>query len=279
MSFRTYGRNAAKRKPNVQPETLNDDEIPPFKRAKVSPDGQPQSQPASPAKLTKRMLGRSKTDSSIGSAASSTFSTPDNSPVKSLNGRSLARTPSLPIPVLSLPSRTLSESEPIAPRRKSSSARTYAGNSRTYLASYPVASGSLASTDEQDEDNDFAGRESYASLRMRWGVDNSEDDPYPPPPPLLSPTKSSTSTRSISRTNSVTSTPSGSPVKGGGRSSKGKARALVDELMPISNGLMNPLKSITELRLKGESRRFLDDVGYLFEGMQKEGGIGLRRAT
>ena len=48
--------------------------------------------------------------------------------------------------------------------------------------------------------------------------------------------------------------------------------------MSIPNGMMNPLKSITELRSKGESRRFLDEVGYLFEGMEAAGGIGLRRA-
>ncbi|KAG6879928.1 hypothetical protein C0992_009283 [Termitomyces sp. T32_za158] len=41
---------------------------------------------------------------------------------------------------------------------------------------------------------------------------------------------------------------------------------------------MNPLKSITELRSKGESRRFLDEVGYLFEGMDSSVGVGLRRA-
>jgi hypothetical protein len=42
--------------------------------------------------------------------------------------------------------------------------------------------------------------------------------------------------------------------------------------------MMNPLKSISELRNKGESRRFLDEVGYLFEGLDPKCGVGLRRA-
>ncbi|KAF8137030.1 hypothetical protein EV363DRAFT_1156822 [Boletus edulis] len=47
--------------------------------------------------------------------------------------------------------------------------------------------------------------------------------------------------------------------------------------LPI--GMMNDLKSITELRSKGESRRFLDEVGYLFEGLDGSSAIGLRRAS
>jgi len=42
--------------------------------------------------------------------------------------------------------------------------------------------------------------------------------------------------------------------------------------------MMNPLKSISELRNKGESRRFLDEVGYLFEGLDSKCGIALRRS-
>lgn len=42
--------------------------------------------------------------------------------------------------------------------------------------------------------------------------------------------------------------------------------------------MMNPLKSITELRSKGESRRFLDEVGYLFEGMDHSNTTGLKRS-
>lgn len=87
-------------------------------------------------------------------------------------------------------------------------------------------------------------RESYADLRSRWGVDNSEDDPRP----------FDDDTRTLKRTSSV-----GSRV--------------------LANGMMNDLKSITELRSKGESRRFLDEVGYLFEGIESGCAIALRRAS
>ena len=33
------------------------------------------------------------------------------------------------------------------------------------------------------------------------------------------------------------------------------------------------------MRSKGESRRFLDEVGYLFEGLSSNSGIGVRRST
>lgn len=86
-------------------------------------------------------------------------------------------------------------------------------------------------------------RESYSDLRSRWGVDNSEDDPRP----------SDDDIRGLKRT------PSGGSLL-------------------LSNGMMNDLKSITELRSKGESRRFLDEVGYLFEGIEAGCAIALRRA-
>ncbi|OAX40462.1 hypothetical protein K503DRAFT_864622 [Rhizopogon vinicolor AM-OR11-026] len=87
-------------------------------------------------------------------------------------------------------------------------------------------------------------RESYSDLRSRWGVDNSEDDPHP----------IEDDTRGLKRTSGVGS------------------------LLP-SNGTMNDLKSITELRSKGESRRFLDEVGYLFEGIEAGCALALRRAS
>ncbi|KAF7309504.1 hypothetical protein MIND_00321200 [Mycena indigotica] len=43
--------------------------------------------------------------------------------------------------------------------------------------------------------------------------------------------------------------------------------------------MMNPLKSITEMRNRGESRRLLDEVGYLWEGLDPSAGIGLRRSS
>lgn len=104
--------------------------------------------------------------------------------------------------------------------------------------------------------DDYNNRESYAVLRSRWGVDNSEDDPYPEP---LSPLKSNTTT------------PSGSPSKG-----KGKGRLKQEVNVPAD--IIQPLRSITEIRNKGESRRFLDEVGYLLEGMGKDETPALKKA-
>jgi hypothetical protein len=42
--------------------------------------------------------------------------------------------------------------------------------------------------------------------------------------------------------------------------------------------VVKPLRSITELRDKGESRRFLDEVGYLLEGMGPDETPALRKA-
>lgn len=94
-------------------------------------------------------------------------------------------------------------------------------------------------------------RESYKDLRMRWGVDNSEDDP-----------RLAVSARfSLEPQN--------------GRKGKGKAKDRPRVALPPN--MMNDLKSITELRSKGESRRFMDEVGYLFEGMERGAGVRVRR--
>lgn len=141
--------------------------------------------------------------------------------------------------------------------------RTYAGKSRSFLvalpsshlASLPDATTSLLDDDEpvdagagNTQEDDFEMQESYADLRARWGVDNSEDDFIPEP--LEEPSPNSK------------------------RKGKGKQ---VEQAAPLPNGMMNDLKSITELRSKGESRRFLDEVGYLFEGLDPKGAIGVRR--
>ena len=200
--------------------------------------------PPSPSKLAKRMLARSKTESSIGTQSI----THDNS---------LERTPSLP----NLPSSPSSRSDthtqlssaPLVPNFKSNTTKTYAGSFRSFLVPLPVANTSdPVSQGIESRDHEFDSRESYSSLRSRWGVDNSEDDPYPNVP--LASTSNSAS-------------PNVSP-------SKGRLKTSLEA--PI--GTMNPLKSISELRNKGETRRFLDEIGYLFEGMDKSGGIGLRRA-
>lgn len=99
--------------------------------------------------------------------------------------------------------------------------------------------------------DDFEIRESYTDLRTRWGVDNSEDDPRPPSPVTASP----------------------------GEKSKQKGKGKQAETLPVvlPNGMLNDLKSITELRSKGETRRFLDEVGYLFEGLDAKGAVSVRR--
>ncbi|KAG6379771.1 hypothetical protein JVT61DRAFT_10308 [Boletus reticuloceps] len=90
--------------------------------------------------------------------------------------------------------------------------------------------------------DDQEPHDSYADLRTRWRIDMSEDDPQPyQDEQAVVPTELSQSS--------------------------------------LPTGMMNDLKSITELRSKGESRRFLDEVGYLFEGLDGSSAIGLRRAS
>ena len=292
--IRTYGkRSAVKRKQTielVQPESQGSS----IKRRKISPDapdteeskpkvkvtyGLPRKQavhsdaspkptrdlsrifdsitPAapspSPSKLAKRMLSRSKTESSIESPTSMSTNTMD-------------RTPSLPNFPSPSKSEILNSPKPVAPLLPLltpgvKSTRTYATKFRRILE-VPLPATGDPLTHTVAEDVGFDAPESYTSLRTRWGVDNSEDDPYPHLSP--SPTKSSSATPDVS--------PS--------RAGKGKSRSNIPTVRPppIPAGMMNPLKSISELRNKGESRRFLDEVGYLFEGMDKKGGIGLRRA-
>ncbi|KAJ6561070.1 hypothetical protein DFH09DRAFT_1160370 [Mycena vulgaris] len=216
----------------------------------------PSSPSPSPGKLVKRMLSRSRTESSI--ASGSGGGSKDSS-----QSRVFSRTPSLPSAFEPTNSGTKPQApeavhSPI-PRPKMTTGRTYAGSSRSFLIPIPVNPTSLDQLREELDD-EFASRESYTSLRTRWGVDNSEDDPYV----YGSPTRSG----------SNRSTPKASPVKGG--KGKGKARP---EPVPLPNGMMNALKSITELRNQGESRRFLDEVGYLWEGLEKSSGLGLRRAS
>ncbi|KAG6849614.1 hypothetical protein H0H93_006898 [Arthromyces matolae] len=213
-----------------------------------SPKAPPAATPTK--KLARRMLARSKTESSIDSSSTTgverTPSLPNISSISpSKQVAAQSRSPPVPVPV-KLPSK--------------SNPRTYAGQSRSFLVAIPASSLDPLAADQDDDST----RESYASLRSRWGVDNSEDDPYPT---NLSPARSDS-----------TSTPHGTPSK-----AKGKAKALQEALLhaqlSLPTGMMNPLKSITELRSKGESRRFLDEVGYLFEGMDSSVGIGLRRSS
>ena len=144
--------------------------------------------------------------------------------------------------------------------------RTYAGKSRSFLVALPAAqlgvggrSPSASNGTGLDEsgayigsqEDDFEIEESYTDRRIRLGIDNSEDDPRPwsPPPESTSPSKR-----------------------------KGKGKQAEPPLLPLPNGMMNDLKSITELRSKGENRRFLDEVGYLFEGLEAGAPLNIRRA-
>ncbi|KAJ7780267.1 hypothetical protein DFH07DRAFT_875948 [Mycena maculata] len=277
FNARTYSRKSAKRKSESMRETTpegkrrkvdedyvrevyTDVEEEPAQRPRTPRDlsqifeAVTPSSPASPSpgKVAKRMLSRSRTESSIASGSGGGSKS------------SIARTPSVPsgskFPPPQSPAAnppTEAKQSPI-PRPKMPTGRTYAGNSRSFLVPIPVNPTSLEQLHEELDD-EFASRESYTSIRKRWGVDDSEDDPYA----YGSPTRSG----------SNASTPNASPSKGKG---KGKARP---EPPPLANGMMNPLKSITELRNQGESRRFLDEVGYLWEGLDKSGGVGLRRAS
>ncbi|KAJ7460823.1 hypothetical protein FB451DRAFT_1270424 [Mycena latifolia] len=282
FNSRTYGRKSAKRKtesarpstPEAKRRKLDQDEGDVSTDVEEEPAPRPRTprdlsqifeavtptSPSSPSpgKLAKRMLSRSRTESSIASGSGEGSRNSSKSHI--------SRTPSLPgtfqsknAPQSSVkPQGSETMPSPI-PRPKMTNGRTYAGKSRSFLVPIPVNPTSLNQL--QDElDDEFASRESYTSLRTRWGVDNSEDDPYA----YASPAKSG----------SNRSTPNASPVKGG--KGKGKAR---QEPIPLPNGMMNALKSITELRNQGESRRFLDEVGYLWEGLEKSSGLGLRRAS
>ncbi|KAI6104183.1 hypothetical protein F5141DRAFT_1204095 [Pisolithus sp. B1] len=93
--------------------------------------------------------------------------------------------------------------------------------------------------DLHDQTQEDMSQESYTDLRNRWGVDKSEDDPLP------------------FRTGAL-------PVS--------TAEAHFKRVVSI-------IPDITELRNKGESRRFVDEVGYLFEGLEIPSAIALRRAS
>ena len=136
---------------------------------------------------------------------------------------------------------TQASPKPLPPSRN---IRTYTGSSRSFLVSLPVPDAGPSNAVEDDTEP----HESYTDLRTRWGIDVSEDDPQPyPDEQAVAPTP-------LRRNASDRSQPS------------------------LPAGMMNDLKSITELRSKGESRRFLDEVGYLFEGLDGSSAIALRRA-
>ncbi|CAL1709185.1 unnamed protein product [Somion occarium] len=227
--------------------------------------------------IAKRMLRRSQTDSSF-SVVSHSLSTIDSQAIagpstpRKLTGAKTESTINListsPSSAPQTPSKSKSvgnlSSPPARPSIAATSGiRTYGGKSRSFLVALPTATGSVSLLDAQSQsqeddilqvdtqEEDFEIRESYSELRARWGVDNSDDNPWP----LVSPDTSP------------------------GDKSKRKGKSKQIPAPPLPNGMMNDLKSISELRSKGETRRFLDDMGYLFEGLDPKGAMGVRRGS
>lgn len=218
--------------------------------------------------VAKRMLRRTNTDSAIGTstgtddvAISSTQPRPLQSERTELilqdglqsGSGSRALTPSH--------SGSLDENNapPIRPALPATtSMRTYGGKSRSFLVAIPSAGGTLSSLNgdgshtpgdshgfHDPAEDDSEVRESYNDLIARWGVEDEE----------VYPTYSNDSP--------------GSRQKGKGKNFPPPA--------PLPPNMMNDLKSISELRSKGEVRRFLDDMGYLFEGLDPQVAVNVRR--
>ena len=218
-----------------------------------------QSRPSKP--IAKRMLGRTRTEPSIEDNASNDMSLESlaskSSSIVSVGSQQpnhvidTTASGSSHSQMSTLPEEQSQSSAPgpsTAPLQQPS-LRTYAGRSRSFLVELPTDSNPDSGVDA--DDLAFDTRESYKDLRLRWGVDNSEDDP-----------RYAVSSYS-------------SPDFENGRKGKGKAKDRPKVVLPPN--MMNDLKSITELRSKGEIRRFMDEVGYLFEGMDQTVGVGVRR--
>ncbi|KAL5521823.1 hypothetical protein ACEPAF_2571 [Sanghuangporus sanghuang] len=200
--------------------------------------------------ISKKMLSRSKTESSIDSSPPKVLlnltpkahsfviprephiSQSGNAPPSNSPKKQLSRNPSL---------NSISSSAQHSQREPTASTRTYAGRSRSFLVALPAASvldrkgeSSMKQENQLDEDDRDYLRDSYAELRKRYGVDDSE----------------------------------GLDADSADTGSFGEGLALY-----------NPLSSITDLRSKGESRRFRDEVGYLFEGLEPNRALSVRRSS
>jgi hypothetical protein len=160
-------------------------------------------------------------------------------------------------PIKPTKSTSFEDSAPGANSR-STNLRTYGGASRSFLVAIPVNQATSLNDSQltedsatsllQSQEDEFSTHESYTSLRSRWNVDNSEDDPYQPH--AEEPT---TWTR------------------------KKKGKSTRPPPLPLPGPSVSELKSITELRNTGESRRFNDEVGYLFEGLTAESELSVKR--
>ncbi|KAI0764887.1 hypothetical protein C8Q74DRAFT_1204781 [Fomes fomentarius] len=218
------------------------------------------------------MLGRSRTESSIISISSASDADHSSAPATPKKLRAFVSDSVVGSPSSHAQSQSPSKvkpsddvsSPPVRPSLANSNIKTYAGKSRSFLVALPPSQAASMGMDASSmnernamlmdsQEDDFEVRESYTELRQRWGVDASEDDPRPSSPQHLP-----------------------SPKR------KGKAKGLPRQEEPVRllpNGMINDLKSITELRSKGETRRFLDEVGYLFEGLEPHGPLGVRRGS
>lgn len=132
--------------------------------------------------------------------------------------------------------------------------RTY-GGSRTFLAesSGPAAGVSVARSDDTEVlgRNDILAKQSYAELRKRYGVDNTEaaDDGSESGILIGVGLQSPTEQEHQGLTNQQDQLPAGAP-------------------QPIS-----------DMRSRGENRRFMDEIGYLADGIaDSAASISLKRA-
>jgi hypothetical protein len=213
-------------------------------------------------RISKRMLSRASTEISLPS-------TPSKDERQTCSLPSLPNTPSfsqIPPPI-----EDLTASPSTVPNRPSvrSIARTYSGKSRSFLLSvssshYGVVSGETADGPPGAQDSglteDAEQRESYTALRTRFGVDRSDDDSYHPSPSVSEEEEANENLSPIKPSESVTTNDTVVPVR-------------------LPEGMMNDLRSTIELRSKGESQKFLDDVGYLFEGLDAGSSDGSKRSS
>ena len=215
------------------------------------------------AGMTGRMLARAQTapsspgSSSLDPTAQGTTRRQPLLPMKTDTVIELTEdTPSTTAPIrLTKPT---SFDDPPRPDSRASNLRTYGGTFRSFLIAVPAnqlpSLNDSQLTDDsapsllQSQEDEFGTHESYTSLRSKWGVDNSEDDPYQP-------------------------LAEGSTAW----SKKKKGKSGRPPPIPPSGHSASELRSITELRNTGESRRFNDEVGYIFEGLTAESELGVKR--
>ncbi|KAH7104822.1 hypothetical protein BKA62DRAFT_690748 [Auriculariales sp. MPI-PUGE-AT-0066] len=206
------------------------------------PSSPSHSRPSSPTKqgVARRMLARSRTESSIGDSSNEA----SQSSSRANNPSPAAVRPYTSLPVASV-STSNSFVEPTSPesvpssRHQSSNAgpsrpsiRTYA-SARSFLVSLPPGTAipsQLKPEDLDEESQESYGsldvelqqeQESYSVLRQRWGVDAVEDEDI---------------------------------------------------------GLVTDIKSGSEMKNHGEMRLFWDDVGYLLEGLESD-LVGVQRTS